>query len=227
MPALANQNGTVTPLRPARMTDHILSRALLSAGDGAVAVDTAGRIVLWNIAAERLLGHEAHEVLGRSCCDVMGGHSPSGEAVCAMECSLRRRASSGHPVDSMDLDTRTSAGQPVRINVSTIAVAASGHDGALTVHLFRDVPAAAPNPVSASASAVAEDVDAAERVASLTRREREILKLLTTGANTRVAAQRLGVSQSTIRNHVQNLFGKLGVHSRLQAVAFVNAHRVF
>ncbi|MCL6640364.1 MAG: LuxR C-terminal-related transcriptional regulator, partial [Candidatus Rokubacteria bacterium] len=32
----------------------------------------------------------------------------------------------------------------------------------------------------------------------------------------------LGVSPATVRNHVQNLLGKLGVHSRLQAVAYAN-----
>ncbi len=58
----------------------------------------------------------------------------------------------------------------------------------------------------------------------LTRREREVLRLLSTGANTRIAAERLGVSPATIRNHVQNLLGKLGVHSRLQAVAYATAH---
>ena len=40
------------------------------------------------------------------------------------------------------------------------------------------------------------------------------------------AAKRLRVSQATIRNHVQNIFGKLGVHSRLEAVAHANRHRL-
>jgi PAS domain S-box-containing protein len=198
-------------------------RALLGAGDGAIVVGADGRIVLWNAAAERLLGHQADDVVGRPCCQILGGRSPSGETVCSMDCSLRSRASSGHPVDSVDVTTRTKAGTPIRINLSTLAVAAAGYDEALTVHLFRDVAA---GPEAMPAPALAEEVETAERVASLTRREREILKILTTGANTRVAAQRLGVSQSTIRNHVQNLFGKLGVHSRLEAVAFVNTHRV-
>ena len=32
----------------------------------------------------------------------------------------------------------------------------------------------------------------------------------------------LGVSQSTVRTHVQNIFSKLGVHTRLQAVALLD-----
>jgi DNA-binding NarL/FixJ family response regulator len=34
------------------------------------------------------------------------------------------------------------------------------------------------------------------------------------------------VSSATIRNHVQNIFGKLGVHSRLEAVAYATRHRL-
>jgi DNA-binding NarL/FixJ family response regulator len=46
------------------------------------------------------------------------------------------------------------------------------------------------------------------------------------GTNTAAAAERLHVSPATIRNHVQNIFGKLGVHSRLEAVAYATKHRM-
>jgi DNA-binding NarL/FixJ family response regulator len=47
------------------------------------------------------------------------------------------------------------------------------------------------------------------------------------GLSTTAAAGRLHVSPATIRNHVQNIFAKLGVHSRLEAVAFATKHRLF
>ncbi|MEK6666789.1 MAG: LuxR C-terminal-related transcriptional regulator [candidate division NC10 bacterium] len=51
-----------------------------------------------------------------------------------------------------------------------------------------------------------------------------MLRLMTSGANTKTMAERLHVSPATVRNHVQNIFGKLGVHSRLEAVAHVTTH---
>jgi two-component system, NarL family, nitrate/nitrite response regulator NarL len=63
--------------------------------------------------------------------------------------------------------------------------------------------------------------------ASLTRRESEVLRLMTLGMNTAAAAKQLRVSPATIRNHVQNIFAKLGVHSRLEAVAYASRHRMF
>jgi DNA-binding NarL/FixJ family response regulator len=50
---------------------------------------------------------------------------------------------------------------------------------------------------------------------------------MTEGLNTKATAERLHVSGATIRNHVQNILGKLGVHSRLEAVAFATKHRFF
>lgn len=53
----------------------------------------------------------------------------------------------------------------------------------------------------------------------LTDREREILGLLTSGATGPEIAAELYVSPNTVRTHVQNILAKLGVHSRLEAVA--------
>jgi two-component system nitrate/nitrite response regulator NarL len=60
----------------------------------------------------------------------------------------------------------------------------------------------------------------------LTRREAEVLEGLLDGENTKVLAARLGVSPATARTHVQSVLSKLGVHSRLEAVALVNGGAV-
>jgi len=54
----------------------------------------------------------------------------------------------------------------------------------------------------------------------LTSREREILTLLSEGLGNADIAERLSLSQKTVRNHVSNLFDKLGVWSRAQAIVF-------
>jgi two-component system, NarL family, nitrate/nitrite response regulator NarL len=52
----------------------------------------------------------------------------------------------------------------------------------------------------------------------LTPREHHILELLDQGLETHEIVRRLGVSQSTVRTHIQNILSKLGVHTRLEAV---------
>ncbi|GAA4951190.1 DNA-binding NarL/FixJ family response regulator [Nonomuraea thailandensis] len=53
----------------------------------------------------------------------------------------------------------------------------------------------------------------------LTDRELEVLGLLATGLTNTAIAQRLFLSEKTVRNHVTNIFAKLGVSDRAAAVA--------
>ena len=48
----------------------------------------------------------------------------------------------------------------------------------------------------------------------LTRREAQIARLLARRATNREIADQLGVSPHTVRHHVENVFTKLGIHSR-------------
>jgi DNA-binding NarL/FixJ family response regulator len=54
----------------------------------------------------------------------------------------------------------------------------------------------------------------------LSRREREVLTLVTDGCDNAEIAGRLYVSVSTVKNHVSRLFEKLGVENRVQAATF-------
>jgi len=59
------------------------------------------------------------------------------------------------------------------------------------------------------------------RLRNLTAREREVLERLVQGQDTAGLARDMGVTYSTARTHIQNLLTKLGVHSKLQAVALI------
>jgi len=53
---------------------------------------------------------------------------------------------------------------------------------------------------------------------ALTEREKEILKLLVQGLNNKDVAQKLFISEKTVKNHISNIFRKLEVTDRTQAV---------
>ncbi len=52
----------------------------------------------------------------------------------------------------------------------------------------------------------------------LTPRELEIFKLLIKNETTKTIASKLHISDKTVRNHISNVIGKLGVTSRTQAI---------
>jgi two-component system nitrate/nitrite response regulator NarL len=60
----------------------------------------------------------------------------------------------------------------------------------------------------------------------LTAREREVLTLLVRGATSGEIARELSVSDNTVRTHMQNIFAKLGVRSRVQAAAVAVKHGI-
>ncbi len=65
---------------------------------------------------------------------------------------------------------------------------------------------------------------AATALASLTRREREVLALLGEGLGDKEMADRLHVSKETVHTHMVNVLRKLDVETRLQALIFAVRH---
>jgi len=71
----------------------------------------------------------------------------------------------------------------------------------------------------------AEREEALRLTSRLTRREREVLSLIAQGFNYDAIAQALVISPETARTHLQNVLGKLHVHSRNEAIEFVRRHQ--
>ena len=61
-------------------------------------------------------------------------------------------------------------------------------------------------------------------LAALTGRERQVLVCLAEGTRRRDVAKRLHMSPNTVRTHLQNLMGKLAVHTTLEAVALTRSY---
>ena len=77
---------------------------------------------------------------------------------------------------------------------------------------------AKPNPPQASNSIP----DLSLQLTELTPREREVLNLIAQGANNREIAQKLYISDKTVKNHVTSILSKLNLRDRTQAALLVN-----
>jgi len=73
--------------------------------------------------------------------------------------------------------------------------------------------------VAALGSLARQAREGSEMRASLTPREHEILLMVSRGLTMQQAGSRLGISPRTVETHVAKLYRKLGVRTRVQAVA--------
>jgi len=78
-----------------------------------------------------------------------------------------------------------------------------------------------PQAVSQVMRWVREQVQQPDPLGGLSGQEKQILKLIGEGMTNRQIGDQLFLSEKTIKNYVTELFGKLGIHRRAQAAAFV------
>lgn len=119
---------------------------------------------------------------------------------------------------------RSASGATLWLSASTIVPPMELRDECRLVHLIREVslpPELERFIVERLNGAMPVAVETNEHLALLTPRERDVLELLTEGLDGAAIAERLYLSPATVRNHIQHILTKLGVHSRVEAVALV------
>jgi DNA-binding NarL/FixJ family response regulator len=60
----------------------------------------------------------------------------------------------------------------------------------------------------------------------LTKREVEILKEIASGAHYNQIAEKLFISPKTVRKHIENIYSKLHVHNKVEAIQFAMKHKI-
>lgn len=217
--------------------DDVLA-VIANTADGVYAVDQAQRIAFWNTAAERILGYPANEVVGRACHEVFEGEPRPGCLACGPECPVMMLANRQESVPTYNLLSRTKSGDTILLNVSVI-VPPQDDSPFATIHLFRDAThqlryetyvehilcaaARLPTPqTTLSRSALEQPL----LTSPMSGREKEVLYLLVQGKAARDIADTLCISYATVRNHIQAILRKLGVHSQREAVKLALEHHL-
>jgi len=186
-----------------------------SSGTPLFVFDEQLRIVSWNEAAEELTGIPAGAAIGQPCWQVLGGLDERGDLVCHKGCANARLVREGFSVSSRNLDVRTANG---RRRVALDTIAAGNGDRPLFLHVLREAPVEA-----------VDDAPPAKEAGPpphLTPRQHEVLRLLADGCPARTIAERLGLAEATVRNHIRAVLLELGVHSQLEAVSKARRYRL-
>ena len=194
---------------------------------GPVWVSSARSTITYiNDEALRLLGVTAESCLGKPCYEVIAGRDSEENAFCCKGCMMRQLVESHSPIKPTQLQVTASDGKRHWLQLVVIPVKdrLSGSD--CLVHCAIDDDRA--HAIQAYLAKVTSrtqhhhgecGVEHTQRF-NLTTREREILELLTKDETLWSIAHSLNVSYTTVRNHVQHILTKLGVHSIIEAVAY-------
>lgn len=189
--------------------------------DAMIAIDDDLRIVGWNDAATELFGLKEEEALGRKCSSVMCWRDRVGNPVCAV-CNDVAPVENGDLMPTREVIGSTGEGKALWLSATTIVPPLEIRPHCRLVHLVREV--ALPPELERLVverlkgwSPATEDETTVLSV--LTTREAQVLRLLTEGLDGSAIAQKLYISQATVRNHIQHILAKLDVHSRTEAVA--------
>lgn len=213
-----------------------LSDLLYRAVDGVFAVDTRQRIVLWNTACGQLLGISSKDTLGRDCSEVFRGVSPTGQPFCRKSCDVAGLTKGQQAVRGFPIHIPSSDEKKLKLWVNIILVPSLHDDSWLCVHLLRrDTPLDVLDILGDTipGSRLGEEYNSSIAVAlpspvpcPLSAREYMVVELLAEGLSTVAMAEVLGIRMVTVRNHIQRIQAKLGVHSRAETVAYVYRHNL-
>lgn len=210
-------------------TAETLSLAALAelfegAAEAVYAVDAEQRIVFVNRAAESCFNADRSALIGQHCYELVAGTDYAGVCICRANCSTICAARRGEPVADYDVLMRPPGAQRRWVSMGIVVARVEGFASPLAVHMLRDASARGAMLREPPRLPRAEDPDIDgdsalnAQAQRLTPREIEVLRLLASGATLRQIAHELVLSPTTVRNHVENLMGKLDAHSRLQAV---------
>ena len=201
--------------------------------DGVFAVDVKERVVFWNEACERLLGTSAQQAIGRACHDVVRAHDLSGQPFCKPGCHMARLAKGGCATQPFPLRFDNGRGKAHKLSVRTVLAPSQQPDLWTVVHLlYRGEPADMLQQANQQQPGMPQGKCTVNKTLPpspldpLTVRERCILHLLAQGHKSSVISRQLCISNVTVRNHIQHLNEKLGVHSQLEAVAYAHRHNL-
>jgi DNA-binding NarL/FixJ family response regulator len=178
-----------------------------TAGDGDEAVDLARRlrpdVVLMDLRMPRCDGVEATRRLRE--------HDPNTKVLVLTTYADDRSVIDALRAGARGYLTKDAGAEQISLALERVMRGHAAIDPAVQHHLI-DAIAASPEPTEVAAGPQLPD--------GITPRENEVLALIADGLSNREIAERLHVSETTVKSHVNHLFAKTRVRDRAQAVSY-------
>jgi DNA-binding CsgD family transcriptional regulator len=198
-----------------------------------IITDGDDRIVSWSAAAQELLGFAPAQVMSQRLFEALDARDAFGNRFCGRGCGFHEMVRAGEPVNTFEMQVCCADGGRLHTFVSVAPEGGRRRGGRLTYHLRADLRRQGDRrriddrrrrrPLGRESD---DQTTPGDPSWGLSARESQVLRCLAGGDDTAEIAKQLGISETTVRNHVQHVLRKLGVHGRLEAVALAHRYRI-
>ena len=189
--------------------------------DAVFGIDAAGVIRFTNHSFERLMGYSAKQLCGSQCADILCGTDLCGQAFCGLNCPIPKTVTGQPEINDFDLVVRRADGDSLLVNIGASYISPQLQQSNAKVDVFFSMRQVNPRrmieriAMASLEQPVKQDSNSYSR---LSAREKQVLDLAAKGMTTRQVASHLSISTLTVRTHFKNIYPKLGVNSRTEAV---------
>lgn len=193
--------------------------------DAVFGIDENRKIRFWNSNCVRLLGLSREAVLGKDCGSVLCGTDLRGGQFCGAQCPVRKEGV--RMANGFDLVVKRPDAVSVLCSVGVLRLPGEARrqpDGARVYLSMRDASCQRLLQRLAGEQNGWSKAPSRHKKSMLTEREVEILRLAAQGTATARIASSLHISAATVRNHFRNIFARLEVHTRAEAVGHAMRH---
>jgi DNA-binding CsgD family transcriptional regulator len=197
--------------------------------DAVFGINTAGVIQFSNHSFQKLMGYTVGQLRGSRCADVLCGTNLCGQEFCGPHCPIPKTVTGQPAISDFDLVVRRADGDSVLVNIGVSYISPERREHHNQVDVFFSMRQVHPRrmiqrmAMSSAEKLLAHESNDYDR---LSTREKEVLDLAAEGMTTSQIAGHLSISPLTVRTHFKNMYPKLGVNSRTEAVIFAIQHRM-
>lgn len=192
-----------------------LERIFSKTADAVFAINSSGQVIYGNEPLEQLCGRSRDELIGQPCYKALNAKALNGEKYCGPDCPVAKSLAEKGSVRNVDLVLPRQDGLDEWINIGALLAPPEWQPASVvfTVRPF-------------SISKILDRFSRSEEKNTvlirkgLTPRELQVLRKLAQGNRIPLIADDLHICNTTVRNHINNIYQKLEIHSRAEVVSF-------
>lgn len=191
-----------------------------STTDAVFGTDKHMRVRFWNRCCEKLFKIKKNKAIGRSCHELICGKDLQGNNFCNKNCTIAKHHDRSRPNRDWDLvlESAEAENESVVVNVGSYYLDSRSNRDDSDICVFHSMRVINCHQLIMRLSSSAQTRAGNNKITKLSKREYEVFQLISSGANPKNIAQTLGISVTTVRNHIKNIYTKLGVHSQAEAI---------